>query len=185
MTMIDAPVSYTATHKLLHWLIAFLVIAAVIMGIAMVNVGRGTVQNVLFDLHRSVGALVLALAGIRLVWRLLHPVPPPVPGLAPLQALAARAVHVALYVLLFAMPLLGWAGTSAFGAKIMVFGLFELPPILARDRALSATLLGIHGWTGFAFAGLFTLHAAAALHHHFIRGDATLRRMLPGRWSGG
>jgi cytochrome b561 len=185
MTTPGASESYSATHKWLHWVIAFLVIAAVFMGVAMVNVGRGPVQNVLFDLHRSVGALVLALTGIRLVWRLLHPVPPPVPGLAPLQALAARVVHVALYVLLFAMPLLGWAGTSAFGAKIMVFGLFELPPILARDRALAATLLGIHGWTGFAFAGLFTLHALAALHHHIVRRDATLRRMLPTRWSRG
>lgn len=175
--------AYTAAHKILHWLTALLVVVAVILGVAMVNVGRGSLQNALFDLHRSFGALILVVAGVRLLWRLYRPAPPPLAEIPRLQAIAARSVHALLYVFLFAMPLLGWAGTSAFGAKIMVFGLFELPPILDQDRELSKTLLWLHGWAGFVFTGLFTLHAAAALHHHFVRRDATLRRMLPDRWS--
>lgn len=175
-------VAYTATHKILHWLMAILVILTIILGISMVNVGRGALQNTLFDLHRSFGALIMVLAGVRIMWRVFRPIPPPVQGLPRVQVFAARVVHILLYVFLLAVPLIGWAGTSAFGAKIMVFGLFELPPIIDRDRPLAETLLWLHGWAGLGFAGLFALHAMAALHHHYFRRDATLRRMLPRRW---
>jgi cytochrome b561 len=171
--------AYSAPAKTLHWLSALAIICVVPLGIAMVNATPGPTQNQLYDLHRSFGALVLALSGARLLWRLYVP-PPPLIGVMPAwQALAARTTHAALYVLLFLVPLLGWSGTSAFGAKIIVFGLFELPPIVSKDQELAGTLLGMHVYSALALCGILAVHAGAALHHHFVRKDETLRRMLP------
>lgn len=171
---------YTAPAKVFHWLTAIAVLLAVPMGIAMIRIDGGPLQNQLFDLHRSFGATILALTGVRLLWRLFHPPPPPVAGPPAWQRIAARVTHYALYILLFAVPLVGWIGTSAFGAPIVVFGLFELPALVPKDRSLADLLLPIHGGLAIALTALFLLHAAAALHHHFVRKDATLRRMLGG-----
>ncbi len=145
----------------------------------MTNAQPGAAQNQLYDLHRSFGALILGIAAMRLLWRLFAPPPPALEGLPRWQELAARGTHYALYVLLFAVPLMGWAGTSAFGAPIFVFGLFELPPILSQNRDLAMVLLTTHKLLAFTLCAVLALHIAAALHHHFIRKDATLRRMLP------
>ena len=171
---------YTLPAKVFHWLTALAVLLAVPMGIAMTRIDGGPLQNQLFDLHRSFGATILALTGVRLLWRLFHPAPPPVAGLPSWQGVAARAIHYALYLLLFAVPLIGWIGTSAYGAPIVVFGLFELPALVPKDRALADLLLPIHGRLAIALTALFLLHGAAALHHHFVRKDATLSRMLGG-----
>lgn len=171
---------YRWPAKIFHWLTAVAVIAAIVLGFAMVNAEPGPRQNRLYDLHRSFGALILALTGLRLLWRLYSPPPPPVPGMPAWQERAAMWGHRLLYVLLFAMPLLGWAGTSAFPATIIVFGLFELPPLVEPNRELSTILLGIHGWTGWALCVVIAGHIVAALYHHFIAKDDTLKRMLTG-----
>lgn len=177
--MADALPRYRAPAQILHWLTALAVITAVTLGLAMLNIGPGPLQNRLFDLHRSFGALVLVLTAVRLLWRLYSPPPPMLPGLPLWQERTARVTHAALYILLFAVPLVGWAGTSAFGAAIPVFGLFELPMILERNRAVSDVLLPLHGALALTLAALVTLHIGAALYHHFIRKDDVLRRMLP------
>lgn len=171
--------SYTPIAKLLHWLTAAAIITVVPLGIAMVNATSGPTQNQLYDLHRSFGALVLILSAARLLWRLFNPPPAPVAGLPAWQERAALATHRALYLFLFLVPGLGWAGTSAYGAKILVFGLFELPPILAKDQDLAGALLGWHELAAFTLCAVFIAHAGAAIHHHVIRKDETLRRMLP------
>jgi len=177
--MQDGVQRYSAPAQILHWLTAVAVITGVSLGIAMLNVASGPLQNNLFDLHRSFGALILALTGVRLLWRLYSPPPPMVTGLPRWQELAAHVTHIALYLLLFAVPLVGWAGTSAFGAAIPVFGLFELPMILEKNEALAKVLLPLHMILAFTLCALVIGHIGAAFFHHFIRKDDTLRRMLP------
>jgi cytochrome b561 len=181
--MSEAPTAehYSRPAKLLHWLTAFAVILAVTFGISMTYVGQGPLQDRLFDLHRSTGALILALTGLRLLWRIFHAPPPLVEGLPAWQMQAAVVMHWALYALLFAVPLIGWAGTSAYGAQIMVYGLFELPPILAENEPLSKILLTTHVVVAFTLVTLLIGHIGAALYHHFVVRDATLQRMLPRR----
>jgi len=77
-------------------------------------------------------------------------------------------------------PFLGWIGTSAYPAPIIVFGLFELPPIWHEDRAFSDQILTVHALVGLSIALLLVAHISAALHHHFVRRDVVLKRMLPG-----
>ena len=170
--------TYSRPAKIFHWITAIAVISTVPMGITMMRVGSGDLQNALFFTHKSIGALILMVTAARLVWRLFHPAPPLVPGLPGWQVAAAKGSHLLLYVLLFAVPLLGWAGTSAFGAPVDFFGLFNLPQILEKDQALAERLLGIHAVVALSLAGLVLVHVSAALYHHFIRKDETLRRMI-------
>jgi cytochrome b561 len=88
-------------------------------------------------------------------------------------------VHTSLYVLLLAMPIVGYIANSAFGAATPFFGLFELPPIIGRNEGLATQLFALHRWVGWLVILLVLIHVSAALYHHFIRGDAVLKRMLP------
>lgn len=177
----NPPTQYSGISKFLHWTMALAVIIALVLGVTIANIPWGPLKNQLYDLHRSFGTLILGLIVIRILWRLYSP-PPPLPEtVAPWQRTASRIVHLGLYACLAAMPLLGWIGTSLYGAKITVFGLFVLPPIVAKDRPNSEWVLEVHAWLGFAFAALIALHIAAALMHHFVHKDDILKRMLPGR----
>lgn len=193
--------SYSGIAKFLHWTMAVVVILAIVLGFTIANFGwgpvksvvtsfagvlgmkKGALQNELYDLHRSFGALVLAMVALRIVWRIISP-PPPLPNtVTAFQRKASHLVHSVIYVCLIAMPMLGWLGTSFYGAKIKVFGLFVLPALVAKDRSMSGWILDVHGWLGIAFATIIAIHIGAALMHHFVEKDDILRRMLPGKGS--
>ncbi len=171
---------YALPARIMHWLTAALVVVMLIVGVIIANEWGGKAQDFLYSLHKSTGALVLVLVLVRLAYRLGHK-PPPLPDDIPdLQKLAAQATHWALYALLIIQPLLGWAGTSAYPAPVSFYGLFDLPALVAPNRALSDRLLGLHGLVGLTLAGLAALHIGAALFHHFVRRDRVLLRMLSG-----
>ena len=126
------------------------------------------------------GAALIPILVVRLIYRFAHP-PLPLPDDVPaLERLVAESTHWALYALLAVQPFVGWAATSAYPATITVFGWFELPPILPANRALSERLLAMHRWIGIALTCLVAAHIAAALSHHFIRKDRALMRMIRG-----
>ncbi len=174
---------YPAALVVLHWTMAVLILVAIPIGWRMGDLEPGPLQDALYHTHRSIGVTVLALAILRVVLRRTLGVPPPHPALAPWQRTLSVAVHHLLYVLFFVVPILGWAGTSAFGAPIVVWGLFELPPILPKSEPLSEVLLGVHGLFAQTLAGLVVLHVAGALYHAFVRRDGVMQRMLLRRGS--
>ena len=142
---------YSLPARVAHWLTAVLVIVAFFIGLTMLRVGQGELQNQLFDLHRSLGATIFALAALRLLWRLWHP-PPPLPPETPNWIrLSAWLSHRLLYAFILILPIIGWLGSSAFGAPVHIYGLFDLPPLVAPDRPLAKTL--------FAISHLGRLHA--------------------------
>jgi len=170
---------YSLAAKFLHWAVAACVIFLIPSGILMVNVDLSrALTNNLYDLHKSFGVVVLALMAMRVGYRLTLGAPAASGVLTPAQFVVSRIVHFTLYVLLVAMPLLGWAGTSAFPAPVPVFGLFEMPALVGEDRELSKLLLWIHGYMGFFLAGVATLHIAAGLYHGIVRRDGVLTRMI-------
>lgn len=172
--------AYSPVARTLHWLVAVLVIGLIAVGIAMHMMASGPLQNTLYNLHRSTGALVLLLAIIRLIYRLTHP-PLPLPAdIPPWQRLAAGSVHWSLYALLLIQPIIGWAATSAYRAPIIVYGLFELPPILPVNQPFSEKLFAVHRWLGFLMIVVICAHVGAALFHHFVRRDRVLTRMVSG-----
>jgi cytochrome b561 len=172
--------AYTVTARALHWITASLVLIMLPLGFVIARDWGGPLQDWLYDLHRSIGALFIPIILARVVHRATHP-PMPLPDdVPPVQQFAAHATHWALYGLLIVQPFVGWIATSAYRAQIIVFGLFELPPIWPEDRAFSDRMFVVHGAIGFAIAVLAAMHIAAALHHHFVRNDGVLMRMIAG-----
>jgi cytochrome b561 len=169
--------TYSATARVLHWLTAALVLTMIPIGIIMANFSLGPAGDVLYDIHRSIGAVLMPIVLVRLIYRLNNP-PPSLPADIPaIQQLAAHATHWTLYALLVVQPVVGWIATSAYRAPIKVFWLFELPPIWPVDQAFSERMFAVHRVLGIAMALLLCAHIGAALFHHFIRKDDVLLRM--------
>lgn len=172
--------SYTFAARCLHWLTALLVLFLIPAGFYMANGPEGRLQDIVYDLHRSVGAVLIPVILVRLIYRLNH-APPPLPaGIALPQRLVAHAVHWALYGLLVIQPVVGWIATSAYRAPITVFWLFVLPPVWPENRGFSEQVFAVHRAIGIAMAVLLCAHIGGALFHHFIRRDTVLLRMVRG-----
>ena len=170
---------YPATSKLLHWLVAACVLVTVPVAIVMDRVGQGPTQNSLYNLHKSLGVLILVLMVLRLINRLVAGALAPEAEIEPWQRAVSSIVHTSLYVLLLAMPIVGYIANSAYGASTPFFGLFELPSIVGKNEELATRLFTLHRWVGWLVILLALMHISAALYHHFIRRDAVLKRMLP------
>jgi len=167
--------------KTFHWLMAVLIITLGCVGLYMADLPNSPDKIKIYALHKSTGLTVLALALLRLAWRLRDPRPRDVP-MPPWQAAAARGVHVALYVLMLVIPLSGWLFNSAAGFPLQWFGMFNLPSLTGgRDDALKAAAHALHEGGWWVLVGLLVAHAGAALKHHFLDRDHTLTRMLPWR----
>lgn len=170
---------YTGTAKTLHWLILALLIAQFTFAWTMPNIGRNTPVTTLISLHFTFGIVILAVAAMRLVWRVTHGEPPPEDGVPPWQTASARVIHWLLYALLFVVPLLGWINASWRNMPIVMFG-HPLPQLVAT-RAPGWSWSGdVHSvLASYVMLTLVGLHVAAALYHYFIRRDRVLQRMLP------
>ena len=169
--------AYTVTARVFHWITAVLVLVQIPLGIGIANFKLG---DTLYNLHKSIGAVLIFIVVFRLIYRLTHPPAPLPPDIPHAQRVAAEALHWTLYALLVVQGLAGWIGTSAYPAPIPVFGLFELPHIWREDRAFSDQVMMVHRSVGIALAFLLVGHIGAALQHHFMRKDRVLMRMVTG-----
>jgi cytochrome b561 len=173
---------YGTVAIVLHWLMAVLLIALVALGLYMVSlpdVGFDTKKIRLVLYHKELGLLALILVMVRLAWRLTNALPELVETLPDWQQVVARFVHLAFYGLMFALPITGWLMSSAAGIPVSVFGLLTLPDWVSQDDYLFQRFIEIHQWLGYALIVLIFIHAGAALRHHFLFKDDTLRKMLP------
>lgn len=172
--------AYTPVARVLHWTTAALVLGTIPVGITMVNIDGGPLQDFLYNVHETIGTILMPIIMVRLIWRLTHP-PLPLPlDIPAIQRFAAESVHWLLYGLLVIQPIVGWIGSSAYGAPIKVLWTFVLPPIWRKDRDFSDQVLEVHGVIGFAIVLLLCAHIGAALFHHFVRRDRVLLRMVTG-----
>lgn len=180
---------YGAVAMTLHWVLAAAILFMLWLGLTMTSLDETDPRTFpLFQLHKSIGLTILTLSVARLAWRLANPVPPLSATMPRWERVSARAVHVLFYVLMIAIPLLGWATVSSAALAVPTtwFGLFEWPhmPFLAdlpraEKRMIERPLAGVHGALALSMLALALLHAAAALKHHFRDRDDVLKRMLP------
>jgi cytochrome b561 len=171
---------YTRTAILLHWLTALLIVAAFTLGLVMTDIpGLTPTKLKYYSWHKWLGVTVFALACARLLWRAAHTPPPAPPGMPAWQIKAADAVHILLYILLFALPVSGYLYSLAAGVPVVYLGLIPLPVLMAPNPALKPLLKELHFVLSMLLAGAVALHALAALKHHFIDRDGVLKRMLP------
>ena len=164
-----------------HWAIVALLLVMAYLGLTMTDLPTSAHKANVYALHKSIGLTVLALAALRLLWRLYAGRPRGLP-MPRWQERVAALTHAALYLLLFAIPLSGWLINSTSGYPLRWFGLVRVPAIASRDAALNALAKDLHETLFWALAVVAALHAAAALWHHAVQRDATLARMLPRGW---
>jgi cytochrome b561 len=137
---------------------------------------------ILFDVHKLAGFLLLWLVLVRIGVRLAKGTPPLPPTLAQPQRIAAEATHGLIYLLLLAVPMVGWAGASAYGLLSLPGG-FRLPEIVGKNDDLAGRILEWHAWGAIMLAALVAVHVSAALLHRFHFKDGVFERMWPGRGS--
>ncbi len=180
-----SPERYGLTAIVLHWLLAIALIGLFAVGVYMTGLPFSPQRLKLYNWHKWAGVTILALSLLRLLWRLTHQPPALPPAMAQAmprwQHWAHHGTHHALYGLFFAVPLLGWAYSSAAGFSIVLFGVLPLPDFVATDKALAETIKPWHEVSAYVMAGLVLLHVAAALKHQLIDRDGLIGRMWPGR----
>ena len=179
------PVRYSTIAIALHWLLGLALIGMLGLGVYMTDLPFSPSRLKLYNWHKWAGVSLLALSLVRLLWRLTHR-PPALPAameqaMPGWQKLAHHGTHLALYVLFFAVPLSGWAYSSAAGFPIVFLGLVPLPDFVPVSEPLADILKLGHATLAFTLAGLVLVHIAAAIKHQWIDNDGLLQRMLPGR----
>lgn len=173
--------SWTLTARLLHWLMAALIIAQAALGWYAGSLDRSPWRIDMMTAHKSLGITLLALLLFRLAWRTTHPAPPAPAGTPGFAIRLAGWTHGALYLLMLAVPLTGWLSASASVFPWKFWWLFIWPRIAAPDQALHDLASSLHGVLVWVLAALLLLHITAALKHHLLDRDDVLRSMWNGR----
>jgi cytochrome b561 len=177
---------YSLVAILLHWSIAALILTNLGLGWWMQTLD-GLAQFEKYQLHKSIGILVLLLSLVRLGWKLSHKAPPYPETMRPWEKLAASSVHALLYAIMIGMPLTGWllVSTSPFNLPTLLFHTVPWPHLPVHDWPVEARMQvnhlseTTHKVLAFGTAGLVALHIGAALKHQIIARDQILARMLP------
>jgi cytochrome b561 len=177
MNMAGQQTQFTILMRILHWLMAAMVLTMLVIGVAMVA-SLGDYHR-LVSIHRPLGAAILILVVIRFVVRQLSPLPPFPPTMALQERLIAHISELVLYSLLFVLPLVGWGMLSAARYPIILYGPLHLPPILPHSVMLYAFLRKTHTFLAYLLFFAFIGHFGAVLFHTFITRDALFSRMAP------
>ena len=176
---------YTGTAIALHWILALALIGIFAFGLYMTSLPFSPTKLKYFNWHKWAGMTILILSALRIVWRITHR-PPALPeavsrSMPAWQHIAHHGVHHLMYVLFFAIPLVGWIYSSAAGFPIVLFGVLPLPDLVGKSPDLAEALKPWHAYLAYALAALVVLHVAALLKHQLIDRDGLLARMLPGK----
>jgi cytochrome b561 len=178
--MMNSSTRYTTPAIAFHWLLAVAIVASFILGVYMTDLPFSPQRIRLYNFHKWGGICILALSALRLLWRLTHR-PPASLAMPVWQHRAAHFTHLALYLLFFATPLVGWAYSSAAGFPIALFGVWVLPDWVPADKALAEAIKPWHALMAYSMAALVVVHVGAAIKHQWIDRDGLLQRMWPGR----
>jgi cytochrome b561 len=170
-------VRYSAIAIILHWVMALLIFATWSIAIAIDDMPLSPTRITGLSWHKWLGVTIFFLVILRLLWRATHPVPPLAHQMPAWQEKAMQLTHLALYLLMLAIPVVGWLMSSAKGYTVNYFGLFELPDLVGKDKALGHQLKEIHELLANGLMVLVGLHIMAALKHQFIDRDGLLGRM--------
>lgn len=172
--------TYSSTSRWLHWSMAILILCLIAAGLIMVELPGGALKNNTYELHKSFGITVFVLAVLRVLWRASQgfpALPASVPGW---QQGLARATHLALYVLIVLVPVLGFVGTSMCCSPVNLFWTVPVPIELPGGMETAKTVLWLHKIAVFTMAGILALHVAGALQHAIIKKDGVFQRMWGG-----
>jgi cytochrome b561 len=171
---------YTSSLKLLHWLMAALIIGLFAVGLLMGDLPKGDLRGTVYGLHKGFGVIVLALLAVRLASRLKGGVPDLPPAMGQGERMVAKWGHVALYALMALVPVAGILMSQSGGHPVAVMG-WTLPTLVGKDEGIHEIFEEAHEVLSWTMAAIVAGHVLAALRHHFALKDGVLTRMLPGR----
>ncbi|CAA2110452.1 cytochrome b [Variovorax paradoxus] len=177
--MSRSSMKFSLAQRVLHWGMALGILAMLFIGVGMMST-IDSIYLLLVSIHKPLGIVLLALALLRLAVRWRTGAPPLPAGMSEPMKLAARLSHVAFYVLMIAMPLLGWSMLSAADYPVVFAGM-RLPSIVPPNAELHSMLWTAHRALAFCLFALFLLHFAAALFHAWVRKDGVFETMTSGR----
>lgn len=167
---------YATPAVVLHWTLGLLIAGMLGLGWYMMSIEDDPGSDRYFNLHKSIGLLVLALVLVRLVWRLTHP-PAALPGSVPTwEARLSLLTQRALYGCMLLMPVLGFVGALYSKAGVRFFGL-QLPAWVVPDHDIAERFFGLHGALGWVIVALVLLHVAGGLKHLLLDRDGVFQRM--------
>ncbi len=180
---------YSRTAMVFHWLVALLIFANVALIWTVDSLPDGWVRPAI-NTHKSIGITVLGLAIMRVLWRGTHPAPPLPDGYPGWERWGAHAGHALLYLLIFAMPLSGWAHDSAWkdaaSHPMYLYGLIPWPrigwltAINPADKDYWHDRLGaLHTSFAYVLYAMVVVHILGALKHQWLDREPELQRMLP------
>ena len=179
MLMKNTPARFGRVTQLLHWSIAILILGLVWLGWYMVDLTYyDKWYNDSLHYHKSFGILVLALALAKMGWQHYTPAPGPLPGLRLWEKTGAKLMHYALWGMMLLIPITGYLISTSAGKPIQLFNWFALPALVDVDEELRELAITVHYYLAYATLFLVVGHAGAALKHHIINRDETLKRML-------
>ncbi|MDH6241416.1 cytochrome b561 [Polynucleobacter sphagniphilus] len=170
-------VRYNPISVAFHWLMAAIIVVTWSIAIVVSDMPLSPARITGYSWHKWLGVTVFFLVILRLVWRATHPAPELEIKMPVWQERAMQLTHFALYLLMMVIPLVGWLMSSAKGYTVNYFGLFELPDLLSKDKALGHQLKDLHEYLADILVALVCLHVLAALKHQFIDKDGLLSRM--------
>lgn len=182
MSLKNSADSFGAITKFFHWCIGPIIIVQYIviywkhyilpekdpLGVFLVT-----------EFHKPVGVIILCLVFLRFSWRLINTQPGYPPSVPVLEQKIAHAMHWFLYVCMFVMPISGIMMSTYGGYAINLWGFYQLPFFVAKNKELGSLWYNIHVYASYALLGAFCLHVLAAFYHHFILRNNILKRMLP------
>lgn len=167
---------YGLISILFHWVSVILVISTFSVGFYLESLSWGIEKFSLVDIHASIGCIIVSLVLVRLLWRLNSPPPKPIVK-NKIQAFAVYLLHLALLLILIALFSSGYIMISSGGNPVKLFDMFFMPE-LQQSSSTSKRFRNFHEILVWVFIGILSLHVSAALFHHFIKGDSTLRRIV-------
>lgn len=170
---------YNRTAIFLHWLLALGLAGTFALGYYMEGLPFSPGKLKFIAWHKWAGMSLLVLAIARVVWRATHRAPDLPADMGSAARLSAHAAHGLLYALMLAIPLTGWLASSAQGVPVVWFGVWQLPDLMGKDPVLGPRLQDVHRVLNYTLLAAVIAHVGAALHHHFIKKDNVLARMLP------
>jgi len=171
---------YDTVAILFHWTVAIMIVVNVCLAWTLGSVDRHSgAHDQILTIHKSIGTTIFVLAVLRLAWRWWHPAPS-LPGtIASWQRFTTLFVQGLLYAVLVIMPLSGLIDAAAFSQPVHFFYLFDLPTVIRHNEPLGHLAFGVHKTAALALYAALFVHAAAALHHHYVLKDDILLGMLP------
>ena len=177
--LLNTPQNYGLLAVTVHWLTAVVIVGLFLLGIWMIDLDYYSAwYQTGPDIHRSAGLLLLPVLLLRLVMRLVSPPPLPESNIKPWEHHCAVCMHWLLNLLTLLIIVSGYLISTADGRGVSVFGWFEVPATVTSIDQQEEIAGKLHYYLAVSILAMASLHALAALKHHFIDRDATLKKIL-------